>query len=108
MNLRKNLNKVLQCYHKTEDDIEKIYYFPINTNRVLQLNITKTLELLENLEPDGTDLIKLQFKGNDFIIKTNLYKITDDDEEQPIGTDKDKMNALANYLRYVADKIEEK
>lgn len=79
MNLRKSLNKVLQCYHKTEDDIETIYYFPINTNQVLQLNIAKTLELLENLEPDGTNLIKLQFKGNDFIIES--IDVNDDDSD---------------------------
>ena len=79
MNLRKSLNKVLQCYHKTEDDIETIYYFPINTNQVLQLNIAKTLELLKNLEPDGTNLIKLQFKGNDFIIES--IDVNDDDSD---------------------------
>ena len=79
MNLRKSLNKVLQCYHKTEDDIEKVYYFPINTNRVLQLDISKTLELLENLEPDDTDLIKLQFKGNDFIIES--INVNDEDSD---------------------------
>lgn len=79
MNLRKSLNKVLQCYHKTEDDIETIYYFPINTNQVLQLNIAKTLELLENLEPDDTNLIKLQFKGNDFIIES--IDVNDDDSD---------------------------
>lgn len=40
--------------------------------------------------------------------KTNIYEITDDNEKQIIGTHKDKMNALANYLRSVADDIEEK
>ena len=40
--------------------------------------------------------------------KTDIYEITDDNEEQVIGTYKDKMNALANYLRRVADDIEEK
>lgn len=40
--------------------------------------------------------------------KTDIYEITDDNEEQIIGTHKDKMNALANYLRSVADDIEEK
>lgn len=40
--------------------------------------------------------------------KTDIYEITDDNEEQLIGTYKDKMNALANYLRSVADDIEEK
>lgn len=40
--------------------------------------------------------------------KTDIYKITDDNEEQIIGTHKDKMNALANYLRRVANDIEEK
>lgn len=40
--------------------------------------------------------------------KTDIYEITDDNEEQVIGTYKDKMNALANYLRSVADDIEEK
>ena len=40
--------------------------------------------------------------------KTDIYEITDDNEEQIIGTHKDKMNALANYLRRVADDIEEK
>lgn len=39
---------------------------------------------------------------------TDIYEITDDDEEHLIGTYKDKMNALANYLRSVADDIEEK
>lgn len=38
----------------------------------------------------------------------DIYEITDDNEEQIIGTYKDKMNALANYLRGVADDIEEK
>lgn len=40
--------------------------------------------------------------------KTDIYEITDDNEEQIIGTHKDKMNALANYLRRVANDIEEK
>ena len=40
--------------------------------------------------------------------KTDIYEITDDNEERLIGTYKDKMNALANYLRGVADEIEEK
>lgn len=40
--------------------------------------------------------------------KTDIYEITDDNEERIIGTHKDKMNALANYLRRVADDIEEK
>ena len=40
--------------------------------------------------------------------QTDIYEITDDNEEQIIGTHKDKMNALANYLRRVADNIEEK
>lgn len=79
MNLREKLNDLLHHYHKTEVDIETIYYFPINTNQVLQLNIAKTLELLENLEPDGTDLIKLQFKGNDFIIES--IDVNDDDSD---------------------------
>lgn len=39
---------------------------------------------------------------------TDIYEITDDNEEQIIGTYKDKMNALANYLRRVADDIEER
>lgn len=38
---------------------------------------------------------------------TDIYEITDDNEEQIIGTHKDKMNALANYLRRVANDIEE-
>lgn len=79
MNLRESLNNILQYHHKTEDDIETVYYFPINTNRVLQLDISKTLELLENLEPDGTNLIKLQFKGNDFIIES--IDVSDDDSD---------------------------
>ena len=40
--------------------------------------------------------------------KTDIYEITDDNEERIIGTHKDKMNALANYLRRVANEIEEK
>ena len=40
--------------------------------------------------------------------KTDIYEITDDNEELPVGTYKDKMNALANFLRSVADDIEEK
>lgn len=79
MNLRESLNNILQCHHKTEDDIETVYYFPINTNRVLQLNVPKTLELLEKLEPDDTNLIKLQFKGNDFIIES--IDVNDDDSD---------------------------
>lgn len=39
---------------------------------------------------------------------TDIYEITDDNEEQIIGTHKDKMNALANYLRRVGNDIEEK
>ena len=79
MNLREKLNSLLHHYHKTEADIETVYYFPINTNRVLQLDISKTLELLEDLEHDGTDLIKLQFKGNDFIIES--IDVDDDDSD---------------------------
>lgn len=79
MNLREKLNDLLHRYHKTEADIETIYYFPISTNQVLQLNIIKTLELLENLEPDNTDLIKLQFKGTDFII--DCIDIVDENDE---------------------------
>lgn len=40
--------------------------------------------------------------------QTDIYEITDDNEERIIGTYKDKMNALANYLRRVANDIEEK
>ena len=40
--------------------------------------------------------------------QTDIYEITDDNEERIIGTDKDKMNALANYLRRVANDIQEK
>ena len=40
--------------------------------------------------------------------QTDIYEITDDNEEQIIGTRKDKMNALANYLRRVAVDIEER
>ena len=40
--------------------------------------------------------------------KTDIYEITDDNEERIIGTHKDKMNALANYLRRIANDIEEK
>ena len=79
MNLREHLNSLLQYHYKTEDDIETVYYFPINTNRVLQLDISKTLELLEKLEPDSTNLIKLQFKGNDFIIES--IDVNDDDSD---------------------------
>lgn len=79
MNLRKSLNNLLHYHHKTEDDIEKVYYFPINTNHVLQLDITKTLELLKDLNCDGTDLIKLQFKGTDFIIES--IDVDDDDSD---------------------------
>lgn len=53
-------------------------------------------------------IVSILDQAIDVYAVTKIYKITDDDEEQPIGTDKDKMNALANYLRYVADKIEEK
>jgi hypothetical protein len=53
-------------------------------------------------------IVSILDQAIDAYTKTDLYEITDNDEEQPIGTDKDKMNALANYLRYVADKIEEK
>lgn len=79
MNLRESLNNILHHYHKTEADIETVYYFPINTNHVLQLSVSKTLELLENLEPNGTDLIKLQFKGTDFII--DCVDIINEDDE---------------------------
>lgn len=79
MNLREKLNNLLHHYHKTEADIETVYYFPINTNHVLQLDTPKTIKLLENLEPNGTDLIKLQFKGTDFII--NCIDIVDEDDE---------------------------
>lgn len=79
MNLRESLNNILQCHHKTEDNIETVYYFPINTNRVLQLNVPKTLELLEKLEANGTDLIELQFKGTDFIIES--INVVDDDSD---------------------------
>lgn len=57
---------------------------------------------------DYDSIVSILDQAIDAYTKTDLYEITDDDEEQPIGTDKDKMNALANYLRYVADKIEEK
>lgn len=40
--------------------------------------------------------------------KTDIYEITDDNEERLVGTYKNKMNALANYLRRVANNIEEK
>lgn len=53
-------------------------------------------------------IVSILDQAIDVYAVTKIYEITDDDEEQPIGTDKDKMNALANYLRYVADKIEEK
>ena len=53
-------------------------------------------------------IVSILDQAIDVYAVTKIYEITDDDKEQPIGTDKDKMNALANYLRYVADKIEEK
>lgn len=40
--------------------------------------------------------------------QTDIYEITDDNEERIIGAHKDKMNALANYLRRVANDIEER
>lgn len=82
MNLREHLNIVLQGHHKTENDIKTIYYFSPNTNQALQLDITKTLELLENLNDTETDLIKLQFSGTDFIIEPidNVDNVDDDDE----------------------------
>lgn len=40
--------------------------------------------------------------------KTDIYEITDDNEERLVGTYKNKINALANYLRRVANNIEEK
>ena len=40
--------------------------------------------------------------------KTDIYEITDDNEERLVDTYKNKMNALANYLRRVANNIEEK
>lgn len=79
MNLRESLNKVLQYHHKTEDDIETIYYFPEGTKQVLQLDISKTLKLLEDLDCNDTDLIKLQFKSNDFIIES--IDVADDDSD---------------------------
>ena len=57
---------------------------------------------------DYDSIVSILDQAIDAYAKTGLYEITDDDEEKPIGTDKDKMNALANYFRYVADKIEEK
>ena len=56
MNLRENLNNALQRHHKTEDNIKTIYYLPVNTNRALQLNIAKTLDLLENMDCDYKSL----------------------------------------------------
>ena len=53
-------------------------------------------------------IVSILDQAIDVYAVTKIYEITDDDEEKPIGTDKDKMNALANYLRYMADKIEEK
>lgn len=81
MNLREDLNNILQRHHKTEDDIKTIYYFPINTNRTLQLNIAKTLNLLENIKCDynGKELIKLQITGDDFII--DCINVVDDDSD---------------------------
>ena len=38
--------------------------------------------------------------------KTSLYDYDDDDNEVPIGTHEDKMRALANYFRRIADDIE--
>lgn len=57
---------------------------------------------------DYDSIVSILDQAIDAYAVTKIYEITDDDEEQPVGTDKDKMNALANYLRYVADKIEEK
>lgn len=63
----------------------------------------------ENITSSEYDsIVSILDQAIDVYAVTKIYEITDDDEEQPIGTDKDKMNALANYLRYVADKIEEK
>ena len=63
----------------------------------------------EDIMPSDYDsIVSILDQAIDAYAKTEIYEIIDDDEEQPIGTDKDKMNALANYLRYVADKIEEK
>ena len=79
MNLRENLNNVLQYHHKTENDIETVYYFPEGTEQVLQLDITKTLTLLENLNTNDANLIKLQFKGDNFIV--DCIDVIDEDDD---------------------------
>ena len=40
--------------------------------------------------------------------KTEIYDYENDDDDVQLGTKRDKMNALANYLRHVANKIEER
>ena len=57
---------------------------------------------------DYDSIVSILDQAIDAYAKTEIYEVTDDCDEKLIGTDKDKMNALANYLRYVADKIEEK
>lgn len=57
---------------------------------------------------DYDSIVSILDQAIDAYAKTKIYEVTDDCDEKLIGTDKDKMNALANYLRYVADKIEEK
>lgn len=57
---------------------------------------------------DYDSIVSVLDQAIDTYRDTDIYEITDDNEEQIIGTHKDKMNALANYLRRVANNIEEK
>lgn len=55
---------------------------------------------------DYDTIVSILKQGIEAYKKTSLCDYDDDCNEVPIGTYEDKMKALADYLRHVADTIE--
>lgn len=62
----------------------------------------------EIVTSDYNNIVSILNQAIDAYKQTELYDYEVDDLDTLLGTEKDKMNALANYLRHVADQIEEK
>lgn len=62
----------------------------------------------EIVTSDYDNIVSILNQAIDAYKQTELYDYEVDDLDTLLGTEKDKMNALANYLRHVADQIEEK
>lgn len=95
-----------------ETDHVELSKSPMFNQLVQSLNMTPQEQIEQMLEDIITSeydsIVSVLDQAIEAYRDTDIYEITDDNEERIIGTYKDKMNALANYLRSVADDIEER